>query len=281
MSIQAQHYYWDKVDSEVMLALCEYQPGKWTFVDTRVGAANEYYGVPTPSGAKTRADILPRGRLIGPIAGPGMAPKAPEDRNTAERMAKDWAARTRIVIDFENTHTWSMTAGGGSQEADDRDTLAILELFVQRLRRRRDRAEQAQRVLDACAEEYAHHEADLVRFDRIDLVRVGTERKLALLQVKRILRALKLRDPGGRIVLDRPSLQLGKYTRAYANLSPEQLQGLLWLVGEWSVRAQTNHYHPRAKAALRLLTDFGSEPLTLEQVKAEMRAAVTSSGEEN
>jgi len=69
----------------------------------------------------------------------------------------------------------------------------------------------------------------------------------------------------------RDELRGGKYTRCYADITPEELGGLLWLLGEWAVRADSDH--PRARAARKALLDFDHEPLTLEDVKALMRGA--------
>jgi hypothetical protein len=73
------------------------------------------------------------------------------------------------------------------------------------------------------------------------------------------------------ITLSREKLRMGKYTRAYARLTSDELEGLLWLLGEWSVRRDGGH--PRADVALEALRNFSHEPLTLEEVYPLMRAA--------
>lgn len=76
------------------------------------------------------------------------------------------------------------------------------------------------------------------------------------------------------IVLVRESLRLGKYTSGYAELSAEQLEGPLWLLGEWSIRVRTDGTlganKRRAQAALDALRTFHRRPLTREQVRSLM-----------
>lgn len=66
------------------------------------------------------------------------------------------------------------------------------------------------------------------------------------------------------IVLDREELKFGKYTRSYAKLSSEQMEGLLWLLGEWTIRGDNDH--PRSVAAKKALLEFHQEPLSKQQV---------------
>jgi len=79
------------------------------------------------------------------------------------------------------------------------------------------------------------------------------------------------------LTLDRESLRLGKYTNCYANLTPLQLEGLLWLLGEWSCRVRPDGSlganKNRARVALEKLQSFHREPIGLEEVKVLMREA--------
>jgi hypothetical protein len=79
------------------------------------------------------------------------------------------------------------------------------------------------------------------------------------------------------LTLDRESLRLGKYTQGYENLTSTQLEGLLWLLGEWSCRVHEDGTFgankARAQAAFDALRVFHRKPLTLEEVKALMRKA--------
>jgi hypothetical protein len=79
------------------------------------------------------------------------------------------------------------------------------------------------------------------------------------------------------ITLDRQRLRMGKYTRAYADLTSDQLVGLLWLLGEWSGRAQEDGSlignKSRATEAIAALRLFHRYPLTDEEAKALMRDA--------
>lgn len=81
------------------------------------------------------------------------------------------------------------------------------------------------------------------------------------------------------LVLDRPNLRLGKYTRCYSELTSDQLNGLLWLLGEWSGRVRYNRSlgknagGRRGQAAIDALQEFRRDPIGLEEVKALMRKA--------
>lgn len=73
------------------------------------------------------------------------------------------------------------------------------------------------------------------------------------------------------------SLRLGKYTARYADLTSDQLQGLLWLLGEWSSRVRHDGTFggnkARAQAAIDALREFHRKPLTLGEAQALMRDA--------
>lgn len=75
------------------------------------------------------------------------------------------------------------------------------------------------------------------------------------------------------LILDRETLRDGKYTRGYADMTPEQLEALLWLLGEWSIRYGGDH--PRAVAAQDALLNFTRNPLTMAEVHELMRTART------
>jgi hypothetical protein len=77
--------------------------------------------------------------------------------------------------------------------------------------------------------------------------------------------------------IDREALRRGKYTAKYADLTAEQLHGLLWLLGEWSSRATPEGDYAgsasRAFAARTALLDFHRHPLTSAQVRSLMQAS--------
>ena len=79
------------------------------------------------------------------------------------------------------------------------------------------------------------------------------------------------------LMLDRDELGLGKYTKGYANLTDKQLHGLLWLLGEWSCRADHDGSvkggHARGQAALKALRSFNRNPFTLDEAQELMRDA--------
>lgn len=58
--------------------------------------------------------------------------------------------------------------------------------------------------------------------------------------------------------LNREKLREGKYTRSFAQLTSDQLEGSLW----WSIREGSDH--PRVVVALEAIKNFRYEPLTLE-----------------
>ena len=72
----------------------------------------------------------------------------------------------------------------------------------------------------------------------------------------------KARSPDQDILsIDRGALRMGKYTRSFDNLTTDQLHGLLWLLGEWTIRGDNGH--PRSEAAREALKLFGREPSPL------------------
>ena len=83
------------------------------------------------------------------------------------------------------------------------------------------------------------------------------------------------------LTVSRKSLRLGKYTNRFADLTSDQLNGLLWLVGEFSSRAVPDEFKVeeqvggmrRWAAALNAMASFGNRPLGLEEVRALMRQA--------
>jgi hypothetical protein len=87
----------------------------------------------------------------------------------------------------------------------------------------------------------------------------------------------KVRELENGLALSRKELKLGKYTSGYDKLTSDQFQGLLWLLGEWSCRAQEDGTltanKGRAYAARKALMEFTRNPLTLDEVRALMRKA--------
>jgi hypothetical protein len=85
------------------------------------------------------------------------------------------------------------------------------------------------------------------------------------------------KPPQPTINVEREKLRLGKYTSGYEKLTPEQLQGLLWLLGEWSCRADEDGTlranKGRAEAARKALCRFTRNPLTVDEARALMREA--------
>lgn len=76
-------------------------------------------------------------------------------------------------------------------------------------------------------------------------------------------------DADTELCINRAVLRRGKYTRAYADLTSPQLFGLLWLIGEWSVR---DGPHPRRVAAGAAIRRFSQAPLTLDEAREYMRS---------
>lgn len=83
------------------------------------------------------------------------------------------------------------------------------------------------------------------------------------------------------ITLDLDELSFGKYTRWAKNLTADQFNGLLWLIGEFMVRAYPSDYdytkeiggRRRKIAALRAIAEFDRDPLGFEESLAWIRAA--------
>jgi len=73
------------------------------------------------------------------------------------------------------------------------------------------------------------------------------------------------------LTISREVLKMGKYTRGFDKLTTDQLHGLLWLLGEWTVRGDNGH--PRSEAARAALKEFNQAPLTLEEAHELMRNA--------
>lgn len=71
-------------------------------------------------------------------------------------------------------------------------------------------------------------------------------------------------------------LDHGKYTHGMSTLTDEQLVGLLWLVGEFAMRASPGAFplagvvgsgKRRMIGALRALTTFRHKPMTMSEVR--------------
>ena len=86
------------------------------------------------------------------------------------------------------------------------------------------------------------------------------------------------------LVLDRRHLSLGKYTRWAADLSDEEMYGLLWFLGEFGIR--TSEYNlvdsiqevGRARTGLLGALDFvHGRPITQEQAMKAIRNAYKTS----
>jgi hypothetical protein len=71
------------------------------------------------------------------------------------------------------------------------------------------------------------------------------------------------------LTLDREKLRMGKYTKSYADLTPDELEGLLWLLDEWTIRGDSDH--PRAVAARKAL--LSRERFTLDRAHEVIRNA--------
>ena len=71
--------------------------------------------------------------------------------------------------------------------------------------------------------------------------------------------------------IDRETLRMGKYTRSFDKLTTDQLHGLLWLLGEWTIRGDNGH--PRSEAAREALKLFGRNPLTIDEAHEVIRKA--------
>ena len=82
------------------------------------------------------------------------------------------------------------------------------------------------------------------------------------------------------LVLDRRRLSLGKYTRWAADLTDEQMYGLLWLLGEFGIRTSESNLLDsiqetgRARTGLLGALDFvHGHPLSQEQAMQAIRNA--------
>ena len=91
-------------------------------------------------------------------------------------------------------------------------------------------------------------------------------------------------DENGSITLDRRHLSGVKYMSWAANLSAEQMYGLLWLIGEFGIRTseyslQENIRVPgRARTGLLGVLDFvHGSPLTQEEAMQSIRNAYKGS----
>ena len=91
----------------------------------------------------------------------------------------------------------------------------------------------------------------------------------------------------------RRQLEIGKYTRWASQLTPEQMQGLLWALGEFGSRrighsnvldrlqdcAEWAGLHPRAQAGLRMALQFMSgHRRTVDEVTAVIRNVAKDGG---
>ena len=84
--------------------------------------------------------------------------------------------------------------------------------------------------------------------------------------------------------LSRKELRLGKYTRWAADLTPDEMLALLWVVGEFGCRSSPDdpEYPPlglfslaRKEVGRQMLVGFvHGSPLTLEQAREQVRRAV-------
>lgn len=91
-------------------------------------------------------------------------------------------------------------------------------------------------------------------------------------------------DDNGLITLDRRHLSGGKYMSWAANLSDEQMYGLLWLIGEFGIRSSEYSLQKdirvpgRARTGLLGVLDFvHGSPLTQEEAMQSIRNAYKSS----
>jgi hypothetical protein len=90
----------------------------------------------------------------------------------------------------------------------------------------------------------------------------------------------RLANDGGVMVTLRDRLADGKYTKKFSNLSDDELAGLLWLVGEFAVRASATDYRiedaryraeRRKIGALRAIVDFHRAPMGVDDVRRYIR----------
>jgi hypothetical protein len=85
-------------------------------------------------------------------------------------------------------------------------------------------------------------------------------------------------DNPEQLVLDRRRLNLGKYTRWSANLTDEQMYGLLWFLGEFGIRTSESNLldsiQEPGRARTGLLGALGfvhGHPLSQEQAMQAIR----------
>lgn len=85
-------------------------------------------------------------------------------------------------------------------------------------------------------------------------------------------------DNEDRLTLDRKRLSIGKYTRWAANLSEEEMYGLLWLLGEFGIRTSRQNLLSsiqevgRARTGLLCALDYiHGNALTEEEAKHAIR----------
>lgn len=78
--------------------------------------------------------------------------------------------------------------------------------------------------------------------------------------------------------IDREELRLGKYTSWAADLTPDQLKALLWMVGEYGIRAPMGDEVPgavsdaRREVGRRALVGFVKrQPISSEEAKRQIR----------
>jgi hypothetical protein len=91
-----------------------------------------------------------------------------------------------------------------------------------------------------------------------------------------------------QLILDRRRLSLGKYTRWAANLSDEEMYGLLWFLGEFGIRTGEHNLQSSMKKAGRartgLLGALGfvhGHPVTQEQAMKAIRNAYKANADES
>ena len=87
-------------------------------------------------------------------------------------------------------------------------------------------------------------------------------------------------DENGSITISRRRLSGGKYMRWAANLSDDQMYGLLWLIGEFGIRASEHSFQEiiqvpgRARTGLLGILEFvHGRPLTQEEAMQAIRNA--------
>jgi hypothetical protein len=91
-------------------------------------------------------------------------------------------------------------------------------------------------------------------------------------------------NPDEQIIIDRNRMRLGKYTGWAANLSDEEMYGLLWLLGEFGIRTSEynllNSIQEAGRARTGLLGALGfvhGHPLSQEQAMKAIRNAYKTS----